>query len=65
MHVSASPCHGCRKLEDHNPCLQQGVEVGMETGKWRAQHGEAQSMTEAADRAQAVLTEAVLRRKPC
>lgn len=37
----------------------------METGKWRAQHGEAQSMTEAADRAQAVLTEAVLRRKPC
>ena len=30
-----------------------------------AQHGEAQSMTEAADRAQAVLTEAVLRRKPC
>ena len=37
----------------------------METGKWRAQHGEAQSMTEAADRAQAVLTGAVLRRKPC
>jgi len=37
----------------------------METGKWRAQHGEAQSTTEAADRAQAVLTEAVLGRKPC
>ena len=37
----------------------------METGKWRAQHGEAQSRREAADRAQAVAARAVVRLARC